>query len=399
MSAPQVEVYVTKKQTLPAAFDHIGQVEASQTVDVRARVAGVILTQGFVEGTTVSEGAFLFRIDPRPFEADLAIAEAKLLQQQVTVQAEKRNLVRAQTLSKTNNISREDVEDAQSKYNTALAGMKLAEADRYKTQLELSYTTVTAPISGKIGRAEKRPGDLVDTTANSLLCTITKQNPAWIIFHVSERESLEYTRDIKSGKLVLPPDGKLSIGITLLDKSSYPYTGEINFFDVKIDPQTGQALVRADLPNPAGILVPGQFVTVHVRGVLRPDLVIVPQEAVMQGIQGAFVYVVDDHKTAEMRPVKTSSWEGSGWIIESGLGADEKVITGGLLKVRPGAEVDVTTVTRTIAAASMGMQMLPSTMKATKMSSGTREQDSVSTGEAAATTSTRHSASSEQKEQ
>jgi len=345
MPPAQVEVYVTRRQTVPATFSHIGQVEASQDVEVRARVEGVVLSQGFEEGTTVTQGDFLFRIDPRPFEANLAIAEAKVVQAGVNVESEQRNLSRTQGLARTNSVSREEMESAQTKYNTALAGLKLAEADRYKSQLELSYTTVTASISGKIGRAEKRPGDLVDTGENSLLCSISQQNPAWIVFHVSEREALDYNRDVKSGKIKLPPDGKLSVGVELLDHTPYPQSGEINYFDVKIDPQTGTALVRAELPNPEGRLVPGQFVKVFVRGAQRDNMVVVPQAAIQQGMQGSFVYVAGEKGLIEMRPVTLGTWEGQGWLIESGLEENERVVIGGLLKVRPGATVDVTTVT------------------------------------------------------
>jgi membrane fusion protein (multidrug efflux system) len=159
---------------------------------------------------------------------------------------------------------------------------------------------------------------------------------------------LDYSRDRAEGRIRLPENGKLSVGVTLLDGTPYKHTGEINFFDVKIDPQTGTALVRAELPNTEGQLVPGQFVKAHVRGVTRPDLILVPQAAVQQGMQGSFVYVADVKGNVEMRPVKTGKWEGNSWIIESGLDAGERVITGGLLKVRPGSTVEVTTVTRTL---------------------------------------------------
>jgi membrane fusion protein (multidrug efflux system) len=344
----QIEAYVTKAQTVPVSFDHTGQITASQKVDVRARLTGVLVEQGFTEGTTVTKGQFLYRIDPRTFEADVRVGSANVLQAQANVQAADRDLKRSRTLASTKAISQEEVDNALTKYETSVAAQKLAEANLYKAQVELTYTTVTAPISGKVGRAEKRPGDLVDTTNNSLLCTITTQDPIWVEFFVSEREMLDYRRNVREGRVVLPENGKLTVDVTLLDGTPYAPKGEISFFDVKIDPQTGTALVRAELPNPEGQLVPGQFVKAHVRGVTRPNLVLVPQAAVQQGMQGTFVYVTDDKGQVEMRPIKAGSWEGSSWIVESGLKPGEMVITGGLLKVRPGATVQVTTVTRTL---------------------------------------------------
>ena len=344
----QVEVYVTKAQTIPITFEHTGQIQASQQVDVRARVTGILLEQGFTEGTTVSQGQYLFRIDPRTFEADVRIGAANVLQAQTNVQAADRDLKRTRTLAQTKAVSQEEVDNALTKYETTAAAQKLAEANLYKAQVELTYTTVTAPIRGKIGKAEKRPGDLVDDGTNSLLCTISNQDPIWVVFFVSEREMLEYRKDVSEGRVIVPADGKLKVGVTLLDGTPYGPMGEINFFDVKIDPQTGTALVRAVLPNPEGLLVPGQFVKAQVRGVTRPNMILVPQAAVQQGMQGSFVYVSDEKGTVELRPVKAGKWEGTSWIIESGLRVGEKVITGGLLKVRPGGSVDVTTVTRTL---------------------------------------------------
>lgn len=345
---PAVEVYVTKKETVPHVLEHIGQTDASQTVDVRARVTGVLLQQGFQEGTTVTQGDFLFRIDPRPFEADLQIAEARLLQAQVDVDAAKRDLNRSRQLIASNSISKEDLDDAVTKYNTALAAVKLAEANVYKARLELSYTTVTATIDGKIGRALKRPGDLVDDGSNSLLVTITRQDPIFVNFFVSEREMLDYRRSLEEKRIILPPDGNLDVVVTLLDGTVYPEKGQINFYDVKIDPQTGTALVRAELPNRAGLLVPGQFVKVHLKGAARPGQIMVPQRAVQMGLQGPYVYVVGEENKVEMRPVKTSNWEGKSWIIESGLREGERIIVNGVQKARPGNEVNVTTVTTTL---------------------------------------------------
>lgn len=374
----QVEAYITKAQTVPITFDHTGQIQASQSVDIRARVTGVLMDQGFVEGTTVTQGQYLFRIDPRVYEADVRVGAANVLQAQANVQSADRDLKRTRLLTQTKAVSQEELDKALTTYETASAAQKLAEANLYKAQVELTYTTVTAPISGKIGKAEKRPGDLVDTTDNSLLCSISKQDPIWVVFFVSEREMLEYRRDVAEGNVIVPADGKLQVGVTLLDQTDYKYTGEINFFDVKIDPQTGTALVRAELPNTEGQLVPGQFVKAHVRGVIRPNVILLPQLAVQQGMQGSFVYVSDPQGVVEMRPIKTGKWEGRSWIVESGLKAGERVLTGGLLKVRPGANVQLTTVTRELPPEPLSAELGAAQTSATAtLTSGTVSQPGI----------------------
>ena len=342
----EVEVYTTAENDVPVTFTYIGQAEANQDVEVRARVQGVIWDIGFQEGTSVTAGQFLFRIDPRPFEADLQIAEAQSYQAKVAVDAARRDLDRTRKLQASASVSQEELDNALSKFETAVASQKLSEANVVKARLELSYTTVTAPIAGLVGKALKRPGDLVDTNDNSLLCNISAQDPMFIEFTVSEKDLLQYRRDVSSGHILAPEQSDYKIRIQMLDKSYYAQEGRINFSDVKIDPQTGTAEVRAVIANPDGFLKPGQFLQVHVLGARRTETVMVPQRAVMQGMQGSYVYVVGSDSKVEMRPVTASGWEGRNWIIESGLDKDEQVIIAGTNKTAPGSPVKVTTVTK-----------------------------------------------------
>lgn len=340
----QVEVYTAEPLTVPVTYQYVGQTEASQLVDVRARVQGVVWETGFEEGTRVNAGQFLFRIDPRPFEADTQIAEAKNYQAKVAVQSAERDLNRTKKLQASASVSQEELDNASSAYETAVASMRLAEANLLKTKLELSYTTVTAPISGMIGKALKKPGDLVDTTANSLLCNITAQDPMYVTFSASEKDLLEQRTAEQAGRIIPPAKNDYEVEIVLLDGTVYPQTGHINFADVTIDPQTGTGQIRAAFPNPDGLLKPGQFVEVRVKGAKRTNTIMVPQTAVMLGMQGSYVYVVEKDKV-EMRPVTATDWEGRNWIIQRGLSADENVIITGTNKTQPGAEVEITTVT------------------------------------------------------
>jgi len=344
----EVEIYPVKRMTIPVTYEFVGSTEASQAVDVRARVQGVVWEQGFEEGTSVTAGQFLFRIDPRPFEADLQIAEAQAFQAKVAVQSAERDLNRTRTLSQSDSVAREELDDAMSLYETNMAALRLAEAQLVKSRLELSYTTVTAPVRGMVGRASKRVGDLVDAGTNSLLVTITTQNPMWVNFSVAEKDLLTQRNDIEAGRILAPSNDEYDVNIILLDGTRYSETGRINFADVEIDSRTGTGQIRAEFKNPDGLLKPGMFVEVLLSGARRTETVVVPQNAVMQGMQGTYVYVVGDDNVIEMRPVTPSEWEGENWIIESGLENDDRVVINGTNKTAPGAEVKVTTVTTTL---------------------------------------------------
>lgn len=344
----EVETYTTEAMTIPVTYHYIGQTEASQQVDVRSRVQGVVWDIGFEEGTSVTAGQFLFRIDPRPFEADLQIAEARTYQSKVQVQSAERDLNRTRRLQESASVSREELDNAMSKYESSVADLRLAEANLVKARLELSYTTVTAPIAGMVGKALKKPGDLVDAGQNSLLCNITAQDPMYVNFTLAEKDILQQRTAQQAGRILPPKDDGYDVEIRLLDGTHYAATGRINFADVKIDPQTGTGLFRAAFPNPDALLKPGQFVEVYVKGAKRTNTIVIPQTAVMLGMQGSYVYVVDDAGKVEMRPVHATEWEGQNWIIESGLKPNEKVIITGTNKTQPGADVKVTTQTTTL---------------------------------------------------
>lgn len=344
----EVETYTTELLTVPVGYEYVGQTEASQDVDVRARVEGVVWEIGFEEGSSVEPGQFLFRIDPRPFEADLQIAEAQEFQSKVQVQSAERDLNRTRRLQESASVSREELDNAISEYETAVASQRLSEANVLKARLELSYTTVTAPIAGMVGQALKKPGDLVDSSQNSLLCNITAQDPMYVNFTVAEKDLLQQRNAEQDGRIVAPDNDEYEVEITLLDGSRYGHIGRINYADVTIDTRTGTGMIRAAFPNPDGILKPGQFAEVLVKGARRTNTIVVPQKAVMLGMQGTYVYVVDDEETVEMRPVNATVWEGHNWVVESGLREGERVIIAGTNKTQPGAEVAVTTQTTTL---------------------------------------------------
>lgn len=335
-----VTVAVTKAQSVPVTFEFVGQTEASAMIDIRARVQGVVIEKAFKDGAEVKEGDLLYRIDPRSFQADLDVAKARLSRAEATVRQAGFDLARAQQLSATNALARKDLDDAQAALDTSQADVRLSRANVAKAELDLSYTTITAPIKGVMSKGDKHMGDLVDAGQNSLLARVYDLDPIFVNFSVSERQILEARKQSEEGKL-RQVDKDLIVEITTIDGALYEEKGRINFGDVVVNPQTGTNLSRAEFPNAKGRLGGGLFVTVRLVGVERPNAIVAPQRAVQIGPTGAYVYVVGENDTVEMRPVTATAWQDSYWVIENGLKPGERVITEGLQKTQPGAKVRV----------------------------------------------------------
>ena len=218
--------------------------------------------------------------------------------------------------------------------------MRLAEAQLAKTDLELSYTSVNAPLTGFVGKAMKDIGSLVDSAQNSLLTTMQQVDPIYVSFHVTENDYLALHQSLRDGEIVPTPgsDGPY-VEIVLLDGAAYGQHGKITFEDASVDTQTGTVELRGTFENADKKLKPGQFVKVHLQGWERPNTLIVPQRAVSQSPQGSYVYVVGADSKAERRTIKTGAWAGKDWIVLDGVKAGEQVILEGLTKVRPGMVV------------------------------------------------------------
>jgi membrane fusion protein (multidrug efflux system) len=222
----------------------------------------------------------------------------------------------------------------------ARANLQLAQARLREANLNLGYTRVTSSIAGMTGRALKSEGSLVTANADSLLTRLSQVDPIYVNFSLSENQRLRIASEAASGRLKLPPDGSLSVEVVLADGTTYEHKGRVNFSDARVDTTTGTIDARAEFRNPDRTLMPGQFVRVRVNGATRPQAILVPQRAVLEGPQGKFVFVVKDGK-AEPRPVKVGDWHGTRWVISEGLHEGDSVIIDGVVKVRPGADVKV----------------------------------------------------------
>ncbi len=219
--------------------------------------------------------------------------------------------------------------------------MQTAKANVEQARLNLSYTKITTPVTGLSSYARVQDGAYVNST-NSLLTYVEQVDPIWVNFSVSDNQMLQFRNEQAKGLMVSPKQDDYEVEVELADGSLFPGRGQITFADADFNQQTGTFLMRATLPNPEALLRPGQFVRVHVHGATRPNAVLVPQKAVMQGAQGHFVVVLDGDDVARLRPVQVGQWEGPNWFINAGLSAGDRVVTDGVVHLTPGIKVKVT---------------------------------------------------------
>jgi membrane fusion protein (multidrug efflux system) len=340
MPAPEVSIVTVTPKTVPVSFEYVGQTAGSREVEVRARVTGILQKRNFDEGAPVKQGQSLFTIDPAPYQAAAARAEADVGAAQARLEQAKRNAGRLKPLYAEKAVSQKDYDDAVSAEAIGAADLKAARARLDEARLNLGYTKVEAPVSGVASRSLRSEGSLV-SGPDVLLTTVVQVDPIWVMFGIPDNEQARLTREMQAGRLALPADGQFEVALILSDGSVYGHTGKLNFTDVRISPNTGTRESRATIPNPEGALRPGQFVRVQLRGATIPNAVSVPQRAVLEGPQGKFVYVVNEQSQAEARPVEAGEWAGNTWIITSGLKPGERVITDGVMKLGPGAPVRI----------------------------------------------------------
>jgi len=334
---PEVSVMAVEPRTIPATYEYVGQSEASKRVEVRAQVSGVIVSRPYVEGTDVRKGTLLFRIDPTPYEAAYRGAQAQLADARARQANADRNLARLTPLLADHAVAQKDVDDARTEDDQARAAVQVAEAALVKAKKEYDDTFVRAEISGRAGRALKVLGALVSGPAD-LLTTVEQVDPIYVNFNPSDQDVLEWRRGVAAKRLVIPT-GVLRVRATLADGSVFPDEGTLNFVDLAVQQQTGTLALRATFPNPQHTLLPGQFVRVSLLGIQRTGVILVPQRAVQQSLNGSFVYVVDSAGHAAPRPVDASVWTGTQWIVDRGLQPGDRVVVDGVQKIIPGVPV------------------------------------------------------------
>lgn len=327
-----IEVSVTRieERTIPLTLEAVGRTEGAKEVEIRARVSGIIEKRQYNEGAFVRAGAPLFQIERAPFEIALAQARADAEQAAATEDQARREADRVAGLYRNAAVSQRVAEEAQTGYRSATAVLASARARVREAELNLSYTSVTAPISGVTGRALHSEGSLVTAnTDSSLLTTMSQTNPVWVRFALSEAEH-ESVRRV--------PETQMRVQLIFADGRAYEAPGRLNFAGSTVDTELGTVQLRAEFPNPKLEILPGQFATVRLEAGER-QIVAVPQTAVMQGNLGRYVWVVDGDGRAAQRAVETGAWTGSDWIITKGLAAGDVVIVDNLMKLKPGAAI------------------------------------------------------------
>jgi membrane fusion protein (multidrug efflux system) len=340
MPPPEVTVLTIAPRSVPATFEYTGQTAGSREVEVRARVTGILLKRNYPEGGRVVAGQSLFQIDPAPYQAALARAEADVASAAARLAQTQRNAARLKPLHEGRAVSQKEYDDAVSNDAIAAADLKAAQARLTEARLNVEYTRVESPITGIAGRALRSEGNYV-SGSDVLLTTVTQINPIYALFGISDEERLKLNREVEAGRLVLPKNGQFHVSVKLAEGGTYANSGKLTFTDVRISGTTGTSEARAELPNPDGLLRPGQFVRVILEGAERPEAILVPQRAVLEGPKGKFVYVVNGEGKAEPRPVGVGDWHADDWIITAGLKPGDKVIVDGVMKIGPGAPVRV----------------------------------------------------------
>jgi membrane fusion protein (multidrug efflux system) len=332
---PAVEVTVMKVEPrdTPVDFEFTAQTQSSREVEIRARVDGFLDKRVYTEGQLVHAGQVLFQMDPKPFEAMLQTAKGQLAQQQARLYVTKANLARVIPLTKQNALSQKDLDDATGNEKEAESAVIAAQGQVQTAELNLSYTTIKSPLTGLSSFARQQDGSYVTATAAGLLTYVYQLDPMWVNFSVSENELLGYRDQIEKKQLIFPADNNFEVSVVLADGTLYPSVGHINFTNPAFNAQTGTFLVRASFENPKGSLRPGQFVRARVSGAIRPNAILVPQRAVLQGAKSHFVWVVDSDSKAHERVVETGEWHGDDWFISDGLQAGDRIVVDGAIRV------------------------------------------------------------------
>lgn len=329
---------VTEADIVPAA-EYVGHVEAIQAVDLRARVEGFLEPVNFREGNFVHNGDLLYVIEQDPYQARVDADKAGIDSAGAELARATQHLERLHA-ARTESIPATDMDSAVAAELTARARLAVARAALAVSRLNLGYTTIKAPISGRIGRTNYTKGNLVGPTSGPL-ARIVQINPIRVVYSISENDvsTIQKTMadTVKDKSRLLAPQ------LRLADGKPFAGTGHVSFVDNQVDPGTGTIAVRAEFANPDGLLLPGQYVTVRVKAAAPKMMPVVPQSAVQQDHEGPFVLVVDKDNRVSIRRVQTGPVTDTRWVIESGLAQGEMVIVQGVQKIQPGQIVQTAT--------------------------------------------------------
>lgn len=336
---PQVSVITIQPQRAPIVSELPGRVDAVRDAQIRARVTGIVQKIAFEQGGDVKENQLLFKIDPAPYKAAYDQATAQLKQAQANLFSAKLLADRYAPLVKANAVSKQEYDNAVASYRQADAAVAAAKAAQDNAAINLGYTDVTSPITGRIGKPLVTEGALVETTSATQMATVQQLDPIYVDFTQSTAQLASLRRAFASGQLQQVGKDTARATIVLEDGSEYGQPGKLLFTGITVDPTTGQVNLRAEVPNPDGILLPGMYVRVRLEQGVDDKALMVPQQALQRTADGLqSLLLVKDNKIEQI-PVTTGGALNSNWIVTSGLKAGDVVVVEGFQKVRPGAPV------------------------------------------------------------
>ncbi len=317
-----------------------GRTSPVAVAQVRSRVDGIVLARPFKEGADVSASQQLFQIDPAPYRATLASAEATLERAQAAVAAANVLTERYKVLLAGNGVSKQDYDNAIAAQGQAAADVASGKAGVQMARINLGYTNVVSPIKGRIGPSAVTQGAYVQASAATLMATVQQLDPIYVDLNQSSLQGLQLRRDVASGKLKLNGPSQATVTLFLEDGTQYPLPGTLQFTDVTVDPGTGSVTVRALFPNPKAVLLPGMFVRARIDEGVNDNVVLVPQVGVTHDASGkATALVVGADNKVSVRTIQATRTSGADWVVDAGLDGGEKVVVAGVQKARPGATV------------------------------------------------------------
>ncbi|WP_354625123.1 efflux RND transporter periplasmic adaptor subunit [Psychromonas sp. MME2] len=336
----EVKVITVEPKTVDIKIPRLAQLESSKEVAVVARVSGFLDKVAYKEGTALKKGDVMFIMDKRPFLSELDATKGELAAAQARLWTANANLKRIKPLAEADAMSQSDLDTATGEQRAAEAAVYSAQAAVKNAQLNLSYTTIKAPVTGLSGAAFQREGAYLNSMGESAYISYVAQlDPIWVNFALSQNELTKYMQEQKDGLITAPEQSDYKFEIVLADGSTYPHTGYLDFSSPIFDKNTGTVKIRAVVPNPNLYLRPGMFVSANILGAKRPNSIVIPQQAVQQRANGPIVLVVNDKGIVEAQPVVIGEWLGDGWIIEDGLNGGEALIVDGFKTTAPGMKV------------------------------------------------------------
>ena len=337
--APEVQVMTLQPQALPMSTDLPGRTSAYRVSEVRPQVAGIILKRTFVEGSDVNAGDVLYQIDPAPFNATFNNAKAAVAEAKANASIAQATLNRYRPLLGTRYISRQDYDQAAATAAQTRAAVEAAQAALESARINLSWSTLTSPISGRVGRSSVTEGALVQASQADALATVQQLDPLYVDVTQSSQDFLRLQQELASGRLQQQA-GKARVNVLLADGSTYPESGTLAFSDVTVDQTTGSITLRAIVPNPHHNLLPGMFVRVRLEEGVNPQALLIPQRAVTRTPHGdpTAMVVTSDNKV-EVRTLNLSQTVGDNWLVAGGIAPGERVITSGVQRAQPGMQV------------------------------------------------------------